>query len=82
MDAAADTTSQSDDRFIPHNQFQPIGKFYKRSHSVSANSKTNAFYSRNNIKYNILLTFTTMSHIESNLSLDKQPVKECAISFL
>jgi len=52
LDAAADTTSQSDDRFKPHDQFQPIGKLYKRSHRVSANSKKNALYSGNNMTYN------------------------------
>jgi hypothetical protein len=28
MDAASDTTSQSDDRFKSHHQFQPIGILY------------------------------------------------------
>ena len=34
-----DTRSQSNDRFNSNDQFQPIGKLYKRSHGVNANSK-------------------------------------------
>ena len=34
-----DTRSQLYDRFKSNDQFQPIGKFYERSHGVNANSK-------------------------------------------
>ena len=34
-----DTRSQSDECYNSHDQFQPIGKLYKRSHGVNANSK-------------------------------------------
>ena len=34
MSISMDTTSQSDDRFKSHDQFQPIEKLYKRLHGV------------------------------------------------